>query len=254
MARIIYSVPISEIVGSIGGVTFQRNASGFIAKAKSNPTVNPGKKQAIKESAFGSLVALYATLTIAEKESWAALALANLHTTPWGIMKKLNGFQQFISNNTNLSLCGVAARLTAPDYILPPAPDPFILTFEQYIMSLVFAAPYSPAPNTFFVYITPPLRTGTLKLRKSSLILPVGTWDSNTIYNVTAGYEELWTLIYYDLQASSNCTIIVKACVIDPVRGFRSVFQSDYKRMAGTVGPTCSADQISNEIDFINLG
>jgi hypothetical protein len=254
MAKIIYSVPIAEMIGTIGGVTFQRNASGYIAKAKSNPTVNPAAKQALKESTFGALVSLYATLTIAEKESWADLALAHLHTTPWGEMKQLNGFQQFMSNNTNLSLCGVAPRLTAPDYLLPPTPDAFILTFEEYVMSMVWAAPYDPAPNTFFVYITPPLRTGTLKLRKSSLILPVGVWDSTTVYDITAAYEALWTLVYYDLQASSTCTIICKACVIDPVRGFRSVFQSDYKRMAGSIGPTCSTTQISNEIDFILEG
>ncbi|GAH48125.1 unnamed protein product [marine sediment metagenome] len=41
MARVTYGGGVTEFAGSIGGVTFQRNASGYIAKLRSNPTVNP---------------------------------------------------------------------------------------------------------------------------------------------------------------------------------------------------------------------
>ena len=166
MARVTYGSGVTELAGSIGGVTFQKNASGNIAKLRTNPVVNPTALQAGYQNNIATLVAFWPTLSQANKELWDAVATAHDHTTPWGETKTLSGYQWFLSCNLNRLLLS-GSILSAPGawYAMSPAPSFVIQTSATYIRLY-----WSPdLPGTFYtaLYSTLPLRQSSLKLRRS---------------------------------------------------------------------------------------
>jgi len=76
MARITYGL-ITDIRGSIGGLTFQKNASGAIVRLKSTRVINPSNLLANQQRLLASIVALWFTLTNDQKNAWNALAAAH---------------------------------------------------------------------------------------------------------------------------------------------------------------------------------
>ena len=45
MARVEYGAIVTDLTGSIGGTTFQRNSSGAIARSRAYTPVNPSQQQ-----------------------------------------------------------------------------------------------------------------------------------------------------------------------------------------------------------------
>lgn len=209
MARVTYGVAITELQGSIGGVTFQRNASGAIAKRRSNPTVNPTALQAFYQTRMATLVSLWPTLSQADKDTWDAFALANDHTTPWGETKTLSGYQWFLSCNLNRLLYHSTARHTAPGWIVPAPPPQFIIeTSPTYIRCA-----WTPNWNgiSAFFYASLPLRQSSLKLRRSLFLIRV-YFDIPSIANLdlTSEIETLFNVTWADFYASANCNILIR--------------------------------------------
>ena len=99
MARVTYGAGVTDYKGSIGGVTYQNNASGAIARLRTKATVNPTASQAAYQNRLSYLVSLWASLTQLQKDAWDTFAAANDHTTPWGDIKTLSGYQWFMSCN-----------------------------------------------------------------------------------------------------------------------------------------------------------
>ena len=89
MARVTYGPLITELAGSIGGVTFQKNSSGNVARLKSKKPLNPTLAQANQQTLLSQLVAYWSTLSQVNKDTWNDLAAAHDHVTPWGETKTL---------------------------------------------------------------------------------------------------------------------------------------------------------------------
>lgn len=231
MARVVYSSPISELVGSIGGLTYQRNSSGFVVRAKPNRKVNPSIAQAQIQLRQSALISLWPTLSIAEKNGWNSLANINPHVTPWGSLTQLNGFQQFISNNLNLAVAGLSPISIAPAYFLPPAPPSFTIFFNPFTIILVFDFPIDPVTYFFSVYATPPMRQSSIKQRKSVLYVPPGNWLGALSYDITVPYTALYNIDYDPFVLSADATIMVKCCLIDNSSGFRSTYSSSIEKI-----------------------
>lgn len=222
MAKIIYSIPASELIGSIAGSTFQRNSSGCIVRSKPSKKQNPSNFQSVMHRRLAGLSSLWASLTVFQKSGWNALAAAQQHEGQFGQLTQLNGFQQFQSNNLNLAVCNVASIVDAPAYLLPTAPPAFELIFEANRMYLLFSVPFVPALDYFCCYATPPLRRNSNQTRLNNFLMAPGSWTSSTIYDITAAYEACFGIVYASFAASANCSIVTRVSVIDQVTGFRS--------------------------------
>ena len=210
MARVTYGSMITELAGSIGGTTFQKNSSGNIARAKPKTIVNPSNKQSSRELMLGYLASVWSSLTLSQKQGWSDLAFNNTHYDPYGKVTQLNGFQQFQSNNINLSVISQNYIPDAPAYLLPTPPGSFTLHFSATQIYLEFDAPYDPSPYTFVLYVTPPLRQSNLNTRKSTFLLTGGTWTSSTVFDITAPYLAYFNIFYPQFISSVDCTIIAR--------------------------------------------
>jgi len=210
MARVTYGDTITEFAGSIGGVTFLRNASGTIAKLRSKPPVNPSPDQSTYQTNLAKLVAYWPTLSQENKDSWDALAAAHKHTTPWGVEKTLSGYQWFLSVNLYRFLLGYAIRPAPAAWHVYAPPDSFTLVATPTYLRVEWDPSYDPE-DCLLLYLTLPLRQSSLKLRRSLFYVgfyrPVGAIDN---YDITSWFETLANVTWPAFYASANCSIICR--------------------------------------------
>jgi hypothetical protein len=226
MARVVYGAEITELIGSIGGMTFQRNSSGTIARLKPNSPVNPSPIQGIQQNSLAQLVALWPTLTPLQKASWDALAAAHDHINPWSETKTLNGYQWFLSCNLYCTLAGDAIQVTAPAYAPPAPPSAFTLTASAFNLSCEFGVAYTAVPDHLFIYLSLPIRANSLKLRRSFYLVSVDDAFNNASLILTALFESLANVTWADFFNSSNSNIICRLLRVKADTGMNSAFTS----------------------------
>ena len=114
MARIKYSALVTEIAGTIGGTTFQRNAYGYSIKAKPN-MVNPNSStQALRKQFFGTAVQKWAELTPTERSAWETYASTFPIPSRLNAASNLNGYNAFIRWHGINSLSSLTNTLANP--------------------------------------------------------------------------------------------------------------------------------------------
>lgn len=114
MARIKFTALVSEIAGSIGGSTIQRNAYGHTIKNKPN-MVNASKTlQNFRKISFASNAQKWRTLSVAQRNIWTALALSQPVPSRLNPDSNLNGFNYFSRYHNYLNVYDPTATLTNP--------------------------------------------------------------------------------------------------------------------------------------------
>lgn len=232
MARVIYGEPITELIGSIGGITFQHNSSGTIARLKPQPPVNPSAGQSDQQHLLGTLISYWPTLSSANKTTWKNFAIAHNHFTPWGEEKTLNGYQWFLSCNLNLLIAGESIIDTAPAFTSVAPPDAFTLTAAALTLKLIWASAFSVAPDYLFIYITLPIRHASLKLRRSMYLIKVDDTFNDTELDITSLFETLANITWADFYSVSECNLIARIIVVEADTGLASQFTSSLVKIS----------------------
>jgi len=226
MARVTYGESITEYAGSIGGVTFLRNASGPIAKLRSSPPVNPSPYQSTYQGNLATLVAFWPTLSQEIKHDWDVFAAAHPHTTPWGVEKTLSGYQWFVSVNLNRLFVGKSILPSPPFWVAYSPPGAFTSDVTPTYINIHFDVLWT--PDTYWViYASLPLRQSSLKLRRSLFfVLYVQSTDPVLTLDFTSYYIALVNIVWATFYASADCSIIVRLKQLDPDSGLASAFRS----------------------------
>lgn len=227
MARVTYGESITEYAGSIGGVTFLRNASGPIAKLRSNPPVNPSPRQLPYQTNMALLVALWPTLSSENKMNWNHLAGLHDHTTPWGESKALSGFQWFISLNLNLLVTGQSVITTCPewDFVSPPSEFTFDISSDKFHIN--YPTPWELSTHYGIIYCSLPLRQSSINLRRSLFVTAIPHGSLFYFSDLKAAYESLVGITWTTFYPSSDCSIIVRCKQVQHLTGFASAFTSN---------------------------
>jgi hypothetical protein len=222
MARVTYGALVTDLAGSIGGVTFQNNSSGSIARLRSKKPLNPSQAQSDQQLSLSRLVSLWPALSSADRESWEDLAAGHDHVNPWGETKTINGFQWFMACNLNLLSCGWAVLEEAPAYASVDPPNDFTLASTDATFSIEIAAGWNPDTSKILIFATSPLRQSAIKLRRGVLSLTSYTGGNITTLSIKAAYEALFNLTWADFHPSSECNIIVRARQVEYLTGMSS--------------------------------
>lgn len=226
MARITYGPLVTEIAGSIGGITFQRNTSGPIAKLKTNPPVNPRAKQSARQQQMAFLVSFWSTLSQVNKGLWNTFAAAHDHTTPWGETKTLSGFQWFLSvNNYRMPTYDTPVSSPPAWQVLDP-PEDFTITAGAEYFRANWDPPYDPV-YSLQIYLSLPLRQSSLKLRRSTFL--VGSrlaGDALTILDLISYFQTLTNVTWGPFFAAANCSIICRMLHSRLISGLVSSYTS----------------------------
>ena len=226
MARVTYGDLITELAGSIGGVTFQKNSSGNIARLRPKTPVNPSQPQSDQQGLIAKLVSAWGSLTLVQKGSWDTFAAAHTHFTPWGKETTLNGFQWYVSCNLNLLITNQATINTAPDWTAVPPPDAFTIFTDADSFDINWDPAFESAGYRIMFYATAPLRQNSEKLRRSILLIRQVDGGSESTRSILSNYEASFNLVWADLFNTANCTIIVHLKIIQETTGLAGTYTS----------------------------
>jgi len=115
MARIKYSALVTEIAGSIGGTTFQRNAYGFTVKNKPN-MINPGRSaQKFRQNLFNNNIQKWKSLSQLNRDRWIAYAGTYPVASKKNPDSNLNGYNYFEKYHNFLTLASNNGLLENPN-------------------------------------------------------------------------------------------------------------------------------------------
>ena len=102
MATVIYSgIGVTEMFGSNGGTTWQRNANGAFSRNKPIPTQPGGTYVVNQQARFSAVTKAWALLSDAQRLAWIAYAAtsAGEYQNRAGITQNFSGEQLFIKLN-----------------------------------------------------------------------------------------------------------------------------------------------------------
>ncbi|HPD99580.1 MAG TPA: hypothetical protein PKV52_04890, partial [Candidatus Saccharibacteria bacterium] len=119
MARVLYSGIVTELVGNLGGTTFQKNKSGYIARNLGHCRKKSTFNQSVQQVKFYAQMAGYMALSVSYKTTWVDLATAHPIIDKFGNEKTLNGCNWYTSINSFLVAMGQSVLSAAPTYTLP---------------------------------------------------------------------------------------------------------------------------------------
>lgn len=106
---------VTEMSGSLGGITAARNRGGLYLRARSgSPNPNSPAQQDARTSFSALVTAWTSTLTETQREGWRDYAANVTVTNPLGDAHNLTGQQWYIGNNTPRIIAGLARVDDAP--------------------------------------------------------------------------------------------------------------------------------------------
>jgi hypothetical protein len=131
MAQAKYGTIITELKGSIGGNTFQRNGYTTIVKTRRGPKRATTVSQNTIHNLLSLLTRRWATLTVAQQQAWRDFAAAHPVDDPFGQPKVLLGINWYVKINGYYYILNGSFLDEPPQYITP---IPFLtLTFQRNI-------------------------------------------------------------------------------------------------------------------------
>lgn len=224
MAKVVYGPMVSALVGSIGGITFQRNLSGEIARLRPIQRKFPNPNQTDKISAFQVIMGLWHSLTVSQRLAWNTFASAYTFTDSWGTTKNISGYNWFLSVNSNLVLIGESPITSPPTWHTPTAVPSFDVYFLYNNLYVTWLPEFS-HPNDKCLVFTSPVTRFTSEYNRSLLrytnTIPVG---SSSAWN----FDTAWQSVHgVDLPVSGGSTslaVLVAICTIRYNTGLASVF------------------------------
>jgi len=213
---------VTELTGSIGGVAFQRNRSGTIARIKSSTPKKASVKQSVRGSLFTAKQQVWATLTAAQQDVWNVYALANPKLDRWNVAKNLSGLNWFTSVNMSLDLAG-QPNINAPGaftIIEPWITDSFVVTQNEIKITSGFTV--DDLNKYALFYLTPPLRRTTTSFRKDLRFVSAAPFEALSPYPLTASWESVYGVSWPPSSVSLAFKIGIMVVMVNVVTGLTS--------------------------------
>jgi|WetSurMetagenome_2_1015567.scaffolds.fasta_scaffold04315_2 hypothetical protein len=186
MARVVYSGIVTELKGSIGGTTFQRNASAAIARNKPYNFKNSSSYQQVIKGYMTQAATSWANASLSVKQAWNDFASANVKTNRWSGDKTVTGYQFFIACFINAKIAGQVPIVDNPIASWPSAPTSFNVLLSGGVLSIQFVEEFVSTDQYLFLFATPPVAASSLKQRKNLYLLSVLPAGVYSTLNITA--------------------------------------------------------------------
>jgi hypothetical protein len=226
MARVKYSAEINELVGSVGGTVFQRNASGTISHIKGLRRGRSSLGRMLSNIRLNEVVIFWNTLSIAQQDAWVTDYGGVVKANYYGEDKTLTGFNWFCSINSNKLLCSQSMVTAPPAYTTPFA----VPVFNLYLTDLDLEADWGGSPDFtdyfLLIYGTPPIRSLSLKNRDKVRLL--GAYDVGTdeYVNMEAGWVSAFGISYPPSLVEDSFRIVISMAAVHKVSGISGQFTS----------------------------
>jgi len=111
---LVRSASLTNISGSLGGMTFARNKGGLYVRNRSGTTNPNSPRQQAVRTAMANMSQLYASITNLQQGQWVAYASAVSVVNRLGESTKLSAHQHFVRSNVARVTAGLAPVLNGP--------------------------------------------------------------------------------------------------------------------------------------------
>lgn len=226
MARVQYGSLITDLKGSIGGITFQSNSANKIARLKPTRRKQNSTKQNSQISQFTQHIAPWQQLDAGEKTAWNSFAVAHTKTNKWGEVKTLTGFTWFASINNYLAI------IADPPIINPPTWTPSICT-SNYTVAAVFddfsfnwAGPFNHASHYLLCFTSPLLRTVSEANRKTLRLTKIVSPGSTSAIDFLSEWQSTHGIAVPISGSPSKKFIFTAIQCVRELKGLVSVYNT----------------------------
>ena len=164
MARIVYI--IGTLYGSVGGSTFQKNASGYIVRQRPQLSKKSTLKQYSAHNKLQNWLANWNQLGGTNQMAWNVFAMANPKTNKFGQVKNITGANWFMSVNYMRTLLGLTVLDSPPTYTIPDAAPNFEIELFSDNIKINFLGSFDYTNNSLIVWVTPPTNRTTVSVNQ----------------------------------------------------------------------------------------
>lgn len=226
MARILYASQIDEIKGSIGGLSFQRNAAGKVCRLKPS-RVQPGSSgQMGARARFGAAASAWLNEEPDVRLSWNQWAAANNKVNYWGEEKTLSGYNWYQSSYNLAVICGGSVPGGHPVSWSPTTVPSFTLYEDSGDIKLSFDSSFAHGSDYLIVYMTPPILSMSLKNRSLLKLIKVISPGTDTTITLTSEWLAVFGFSSLPLSASSIYLLQASVVAVDSTYFFAGSFTS----------------------------
>jgi len=223
MARVEYGALVTELTGSIGGMTFQRSKSGFICRVKPSAPRCYNDNQNYYQTILVRIIQKWRTLSLLQQQEWDVIAAANIHTNIYGRQYYLSGYNFFISCNLN-------SVLISEGWILsPPGQDPAesvpvaLLDMDEHSAILNLSTQYDGTKSRLVLFTTPPIYSTRSKNIDKYLLTSIITKEKYKDFDFTSDWNNTHSLDYLSIYSLNGFRISAKIISINKTSGLNSV-------------------------------
>ena len=215
MARVEYGAMITEITGSVGGFTFQKNKSGNIVRSRPKTFKNSTSKQTIAQSLHITFLSNWQNLSLVNKILWNDFAALNTKTNAFGEVKALTGLNWYESINQNRLKMGLSLFEAPPVHALPIGVGTYTVDLNLVTLEITFTPTFSPVGTDLCIWTTQPVSRVSDSLRSEFRQTLLVTGDNYANIDLTSAWESTHS-IPWPPSAQTNCFqigIMVQTCL-----------------------------------------
>lgn len=209
MAIIQLNGIISNIKGSIGGVTFSNVRNGIALKRKLSGKKNLSSKQLIALNKNKRANHQWTSLTFGQKNTWNDFASVYTFTNRFGQEVALTGFNWYSGINFNRIHLNQAVITVPPTYEIPAALPEFYVTMSTTSMVVQWSTDIDTATTNILLYASIPGRSQAQYNRGAYRLLDLTGIDVESSFDITAAWEAATGLTYTDISSGGVFTINV---------------------------------------------
>jgi hypothetical protein len=219
MALIQLGSIVTDIKGSIGGVTFSRNRSGITAKAKLVGKKATTQKQQIELQNNNLLRQQWQALTLTQKQVWNDYASLHTKTNRYGKVKSLTGFNWFVSIQNAWFYMYGSYLLIPPAYSYPAFLPTFGVTVNPSGIFVQWSTPIDSGNLDIFIFTSSPTRATASLTRGLYRLTQKGVIDYSTSFFITTGWEAAHNIVWSDIATSGKFFINIQIFAISKTSG-----------------------------------
>lgn len=223
MAKVSYGGLITNLRGSIGGLTFQQTRAGNIVRLKPMPTVSTTIKQNNQNTVLADLQIKWASLSYNTKNAWDNYALTYTKIDRYGNVKTLTGFNWFFLVNSNLLTINQSFIPAPPTYSLPDSPDAYEIETSQTELLLTFDSVMTRNNQSLVIFTTPPTAISTLSFQSLLRLTKVVNLSAYDSINLTQSWQNTHEISYPPNSINDVFSVGVLAMMIVNDTGISSV-------------------------------
>jgi hypothetical protein len=222
MARLTFTSPITSITGSIGSTTFQRNASGYIARLRPNHTTALIKNPLSKFITISKRLAEWRSLAPVTQGLWQSFAALHSKIDYYGNTRKLTGFNWYVSINNHLESLCISILSSPPAYVSPTVVPEFTFQVNDLGLLLFATTSYTLGNNYLVIFATPPTAPIFPIQRSKFRFITYSTTSPVTSINFKTSWQNTFGITYPSAGTKYRKGIAVMIFHVDTTTGIAS--------------------------------